>query len=218
MKPRNTALTHGLTTATTASAFFALQHHADAGIIYSGVQNITASFAGNTGGGATAPSFNGAAAEFDVYRLQMGPNIHGAASMVMTWGGPLLNSSHALKKLAAGALISAGQNFAGTWSAAPLRKFQNGVATGGTWASNRSGFAGFQAGPGNLGWVRLKWTNTDGNPDPNTLTVADWAYNDTPGESILAGDTGIPTPEPSSTALLALAAAGAASLRRRRQG
>jgi MYXO-CTERM domain-containing protein len=65
-----------------------------------------------------------------------------------------------------------------------------------------------------LGWIRLEWTDMD---NTETLTAIDWAYNDTPGASILTGQ-GIPAPTPEpSRALLALAGLGAMALRRRRK-
>jgi hypothetical protein len=85
----------------------------------------------------------------------------------------------------------------------------------GTWNSNQAGLAGFQLANGDFGWIRLVWTDTDADVRPNTLTAIDWAYEDS-GAPIAAGDTGA-APEPGSTALLALAGAGAAALRRRRK-
>jgi hypothetical protein len=201
--------------AAATGALFALQHHADAAIIYSGPQNITATFAGNFGHGSQVVTFGPSPFDLSVARMPNGAYVIGQAAVVFTAGGVLLNGSRNLKKLAAGAVISGAQFGTGGASVGFLRVFHNGNPVFGTWASAQTGFAAVLGNDGDFGWLRLKWTNTDGNPDPNTLTLVDSAYNDVPGQSIQAGQTSA-TPEPSSAALLALAGAGAAALRRRR--
>ena len=59
------------------------------------------------------------------------------------------------------------------------------------------------------GWLRVSVDNSAG-----TFVVHDWAYNDTPGVGLLAGE-GMPVPEPGTLGLLAAGAAGVAALRRR---
>jgi hypothetical protein len=55
--------------------------------------------------------------------------------------------------------------------------------------------------------MELKWGGT-ANGFPTSLTLLGWAYDETPGEAIAAGDTGVSSvPEP-STGLMALLATG----------
>lgn len=59
-----------------------------------------------------------------------------------------------------------------------------------------------------FGWVRVTIDNAAG-----TFVINDWAYNDTPGEGLFAGQV----PEPGTLGLLAAGAAGLAAVRRRRK-
>jgi hypothetical protein len=79
----------------------------------------------------------------------------------------------------------------------------------GLWASQTDAFLGVQFTSNvqqYLGWVHLQL-------DVGQATVVGYAYDDQPGQSINAGDTG--TPEPASLSLFALGAAGVLALRRR---
>lgn len=197
-------------------------------MVYSGLQNVTATLASAYGqifqpfnvDGVGPNDFSlrlrrvGSAGSYTSMKVDLLPRF--GANMI-------LNASNQLKKLAAGFSITAGQPFGTVAQNRVLRQYFSNFPgganpVGGTWASNASGFAGvkFQTG-GNTyyGWIRLKWTDTAAPAPANTLTAIDWAYNNTPNAPILAGDTGAPIPEP-TRALLALAGAGAAFLRRRR--
>jgi hypothetical protein len=92
------------------------------------------------------------------------------------------------------------------WKIAPIPR--------GAWyaANMSSGYLGVRftvSGQEYLGWAELT------NVSPYGLTLNGYAYNDVPGEPILAGQTSV-TPEPSSLALFAAGAAGLLALRRRR--
>ncbi len=65
------------------------------------------------------------------------------------------------------------------------------------------------------------WADMTADVAHGTITINDWAYNDTPGGAIAVGQTSSPTtvPEPSTASLLliGLGAAGVRSWRRRKQ-
>ncbi len=229
MKPKTTPLATAITTAASAtggspirllplvpaaaSALFALQSHADAAIIYSGLQNITLAHNAAAGSVEKGLDINGdGVVDFNLSINRA--TATGTVVLVGTGGrGKFLQQgSLTLQKLAKGAIISNGAGAFG--SVALIASVFQGVHNRGLWASGEIGYAGFVLGNGDLGWIRLEWTTTDGTSEPNTLTAIDWAYDNVPGESIAAGQTSS-VPEPGATALLALA--GAAFLRRRRE-
>lgn len=75
-----------------------------------------------------------------------------------------------------------------------------------------TGFVGFSFPDGpdlHFGWARITIDNAAG-----TFVLNEWAYETTPGESIVAGEI---TPEPTSLGLLAAGSLGLASLRSRRR-
>lgn len=93
-----------------------------------------------------------------------------------------------------------------------------GVMAANGFTSGSPGFMGFQfdrAGNTHFGWAEVTVT---ANGDPGTIDVLQWAWEDTPNTSILAGATGsaAAVPEPSSLGLLALGAVGVGAWRRRK--
>jgi len=84
-----------------------------------------------------------------------------------------------------------------------------------------TGFAGFEFKTNvrssyDYGWLRLSVT-ANGSGDPTEVTLIDYAYNETPGQSIETGQESA-TPEPGAKAMMLLAAgfAGVLAWRRRR--
>jgi hypothetical protein len=202
-----------------ASALFALQSHADAAIIYSGPESLTFGPVGATGDQlAIVPITAGLGLTFGVIRKNQAGNHYGAvypsASGLVPFVQNAATGHLGMHRFASGDAITAGANFNGSRN--ELVSFKNGLHVGGTWLKDQTGLAGFELPNGDLGWIRLEWTTTDSDPSPNELIAMDWAYDTTPGETIDAGQTSS-VPEPTTTALLALAGAGAAFLRRRRQ-
>jgi hypothetical protein len=91
-------------------------------------------------------------------------------------------------------------------------------ATGGVrgeWSSGVPGFAGFETGGGDFGWIELEWTGTPAGY-PAMLEALGWGINTVPGEPIYAGETAAPEPGTVALSLLALGAAGILAWRKRR--
>jgi hypothetical protein len=218
MKSKTTTLA---TAATAATALFALQSHADASIVYSDPNIVL-----------TAPGFG-----YFTAQIHLGaggtfiPRVHKAATVsgsvfgrASIFPGSKNQWLHApthgyfIGKLAPNALIgpSAGPwNNPKTDTGGVLRRFRSGSRTG-QWVTGQVGFAGVRisVGGGNYdyGWIRME-VQTDADGVPDILAVNDFAYQTTPNTAINAGAV----PEPSTTTLMALAGAGAAFLRRRRE-
>ncbi len=79
---------------------------------------------------------------------------------------------------------------------------------------DESGYVGFRfesSGSLHYGWARM---TLNSSPDYGSVTIHEWAYNDTSGGSILAGQS---IPEPGHLGGLAALACGAAGLRRTRR-
>jgi hypothetical protein len=199
------------TFAAVGGATLAAATNADAGIVYSGPVNLTASYPpnGNPHFIQTPFSINGIKENMNVggngvskgYAgfshsgpggLKFAMNASGNAAKKYAFGNPIL---------AAGALnTSAPLQTHNIKSGKPFMhgSFGPGLVTG---------YVGFKAPDGDLGWLKVQ-VNDSGSPGyPNEITLVSWAYNNVPGGSIFAGQTGnASVPEPSSLALGLLAA------------
>lgn len=125
------------------------------------------------------------------------------------------NRSYA-KRLASGAVVSSLASFNGF---AQLWREGNGHHTNGSWAaSHETGYAGFKlktvGSQYDYGWLKISVT-PNGSGYPSDVTLIAYAYNDVAGQSITAGEVG--TPEPSTKALMLLAAGFAGVLAWRRK-
>ena len=210
----------GTMLATVAGSALAMATNANASIIYSGIQNVTASRpAGNNFTDAAAFTIGGAAAKVFAYNAN-GSRRSTASAYVKVAGGNFLESNafaFNVKRLASGATISTGQIFGNGHN---LRRKNNYSFTG-QFFNPATGFAGVKFLQGvdtHYGWIRLQ-VNI-GPANAVTTTAIDWAYNDVAGQSITAGE-GVPSaaPEPSTTsmALLAAGSAGVLAWRKRRK-
>jgi hypothetical protein len=90
------------------------------------------------------------------------------------------------------------------------------TTTNGTWVAGQTAIAGIQRAPGQFGWIRLRFDES--NRIPNSISAIEWAYNDS--GSILAGQTTdavVPEPGTMGLMLLSTGAAGILALRRRKK-
>ena len=200
----------------TSGALFALQHHTEAAVIYSGLRNVSLSVShsiGTTWRLNLDPSHAVWNADVNLAIFRSTGRLH----LALSGAGFIGNGSNALAKLGIGQPVSTHKAFSG----GGLLKNAYGGHNEGTWLAGQIGFAGvkFSTFGSNsssntfYGWIRLGWTNMD---NTQSLTAIDWAYNNTPGAPILTGQGIVTTPEP-SRALLALAGFGSLALRRKRK-
>jgi hypothetical protein len=226
----------GIYAAATGSAL-AMSTAADANIIYSGPQNITAKVGTyNYSHGLKTFSINGARFSIAVFKRSFRVSYTGIPfSIKQGWailwgygGGQRFadhGSHYGLRRFFSGNTISShvGQFRRYRGILREVISSTYGDARGhhsfntGSWIAGKTNFAGILVG-GDYGWVRLRFD--DANDVPASITAIDWAYDDS-GAPIIAGDTGAPasTPEPGSLSLLTLAAGatGIVALRRRRK-
>jgi hypothetical protein len=215
----------------------ALAGSADAGIIYSGPQNISVSVGKGSGFRSSLKRIAINRAFSETLIVSHSRTSHFASSRAQLFhqlfghtAGVNLSSkaSGAVRRLASGQMISA--NAPDKFGYRVLLRqatqtYFGAVKQRGPWGATTTGFAGFRyLDVGNqyhYGWIRLKLSGVSPvtSPGQATLTAVDWAYEDTPNTPIAAGDTGPSLiPEPSTLALAALAAgaAGVYALRRRK--
>lgn len=103
-----------------------------------------------------------------------------------------------------------------------LNQASTGGSAFGNFNAGVQGILGVQldsvSGNTDYGWIRVEFT--DQGSLPHTLSLIDWAVNETPGQAIQAGETGVsaaPEPGTMGLGLLAAGAAGVEALRRRRK-
>jgi hypothetical protein len=210
---------------------------AEAGPIYSGVQNVTISL---TGSGTTYADLD---LDFDGtpdFSMLLIRSVFGAASslaagflMGFTSNAVLVDNTFygSAKRLPLGAIVSAG---AGPFSTSTYNPLHGVVNYGGAeypfgvWCAAADagpdcanpGFAGVRfersAATSHFAWIRLRVTN-DADDRPVRITAIDWAYESEPEAAIAAGAGAASVPEPGSLALLAGGAASILAWRRRQR-
>ncbi|MFM7162114.1 MAG: PEP-CTERM sorting domain-containing protein, partial [Planctomycetaceae bacterium] len=141
------------------------------------------------------------------------------------FGRVLITPSNRLAKLANGSAVGTAGRFVGNSSsqlshALTMSGFIQAFA--GDWSMGQTGFFGFafnKSGQRHYGWGELQFDPTSANTNGYGFQITRAYYNDTPGASIAAGDTGGggAVPEPSTFALGLLAAGGVAAYRSRRK-
>lgn len=219
--------------ATTVAVAAGSAHDANAAIIYSGTKNVSIPAMSFTGmyfdiDGQTSSTTKTAGSDiniFDVYGIGT-YNGQKAFYHSVTFFGPNKTGNNTLAtlstttgltlRLAAGVTIG---------SIAPsgtvfgrqndlVNQFYNyntGAKTGpfsGQWTTGGIGYIGFKfvtsANQTDYGWMRVSFDPNAFSHQQVSLTVIDWAYNDS-GGSILTGQ-GLPIPEPNTVALAFLGA------------
>jgi hypothetical protein len=128
-------------------------------------------------------------------------------------------SALVLKRLNSGDAIS---SLAASWMRVGVL-FDGNTSVGheGVFNSGQAGLAALRlptaGGQFDYGWIRLEYSN-GANGLPDSFEAIDWAYNNTPGMAIEAGQqvAGAPEPSTAAMALLAAGAAGVLALRRRK--
>jgi hypothetical protein len=201
-------------------------HSAYAAVIYSGVQNVNAIFAGHVNrivdfdfaGGWDAGlwiSDNGTNSSARVGFLTNlgGPFEYTTARFVGTTIDASIGSGSA-DLLADYDVIGAGSSFiADSGGANPSTTayiFSYDLPTSYQWTSGQTGYFGFQFNPTGS-QVLYGWGKLTAEFGSNSMNLVDWAY-ETSGSSILAGVT---VPEPTSAILCLLGVAGLAKRQRR---
>jgi hypothetical protein len=231
-KPKSDKSKRWLAYSSAVGSALALAGSADAGIIYSGPQNISVSVkkGGSSSGRASLLINKFVVESVDLNNFVGGGSFGSFAGLRRGSNVYVPGHNNYVRRLAAGQAISAGiaggfrinaGSVRGAFMSRSGRYFQLG-----DWPATTIGFAGFRyydaSNQPHYGWIRLSLQGIGGNnPAPQaTLTAVDWAYEDTPNTPIPAGDTGAAIiPEPGTLALAALAAGavGVCALRRRKQ-
>ncbi len=89
-------------------------------------------------------------------------------------------------------------------------------AGSGLWALNASNYLGFSFNAAD-GFKRYGWLRIDVGADPTIRTIMEVGYNNTPGQSILVGQTVVPEPSTVVMGMLATGATGVLAWRRRKR-
>jgi hypothetical protein len=203
--------------ATAAGAALAMTTSADAGIIYSGIQNVSLETSAHHSKtqGLDIKNPGGATASLNLLVRQGAPPAHFLELGGVAGKASVLETGHLLKRFNSGSRISGAQGGGGFINSRPIAA----KPSRGQFAPGVTGFAGFVLNGNEDGWIKLKWEFVSGKVE---LTVISWAYNNTPGGTINAGQTGgsvqtgsVPEPSSLSLALLAAGAAGVLALRKR---
>lgn len=214
----------------TATVVAGQAQHAQASILYSGVQNVPLTDGSpgvyinlvtnaSSGSPAGAPGWDinpyiNTFPTHHLFAIYLPPSTAQDTKLVKS-SSPTAGTAD-VGKLAAGTLIGPSSTLVGQTGVTPHFVFMNDATTG-DWVPAGTGFMGVQftdptTNGGNpvYGWVQISKTVAGEPPvgGPDGITFVDWAYDNT-GSAIAAGDTGAsPVPEPTTLALMAAGAVG----------
>jgi hypothetical protein len=208
-----------------ALASGAVASSASGAIVYSGVQDLSLS-AGVGTANSLAIDVNGGGTDFTLnFLAHDGSNtgrldIASSASSASLATGANKNIAAALSAGAAISASPASNQWGGTNAAKLMTEFDatTGAALAGDWGNVNSKYIGgrIETTPGsnqfNYGWIRISTPSSDAG----AVTVHDWAYETTVGQSILAGQISA-IPGGGAMALFSLGAAGLGRWRKRKQ-
>jgi hypothetical protein len=202
------------------SAVLAAPAAADASIIYSGTVNSSIE---QTGSGPSSSTLNvtldGSLTDFTL-TAQVGGGVIAGVSVSGPGTTYFVADGVGPKALTLGTLISAA-NATGSGGNLSTSTGSPVSVKSGNWSADEvPAYLGLRfdiSGSAHYGWAQLS-IDVDGGVSPRAyVNLIDYAYESQADVSILAGDTTVATPEPSSLALFALGAAGVMALRRKRQ-
>lgn len=192
---------------------------ASGAIVYSGVQNLSLSAGAGTAN-ALAIDVNGGGDDFTLTFLKSNGTNPGRLEIASSASAASLATSNknVAAALSAGSAISsspAPNQWGSTSSTKLMTEFDatTGAALAGDWGNANRKFIGgrIETTPGsgqfNYGWIRISTPSSDAG----SVTVHDWAYESTVGQSIVAGAI----PGGGAMALFSLGAAGLGRWRKR---
>ena len=209
-----------------ALASGAVASSASGAVVYSGTQNLSLS-AGTGTANSLAIDVNGGGTDFTLTFLASNGTNRGrlniASSASAASLGTAASKGGVAAALSAGAAISSSPT-PNQWGATSQTKLMTefdqttGAALAGDWGNVSSKYIGgrIETTPGsnqfNYGWIRISTPSFD----TGSVTVHDWAYETTAGQSILAGQISA-IPGGGAMALLSLGASGLGRWRRRKR-
>lgn len=179
---------------------------ADAGVVYSGIQNIAISQYGSQNLNLDGDAYGDILLKNYVF---LGGNYQGA--YVNFFPGKVVGFTSGFgyaSALSAGTVIDSAAVAGGPFQASLAYGANNPNAQFNTATDAYIGLAFPINAVTHYGWIRVDIDNAAG-----TFVIKDWAYDDVAGQGIEAGAV----PEPGALSLLAVGASGVLAMRRRRQ-
>jgi PEP-CTERM motif-containing protein len=204
--------------AAAAGAALAMSTSADAEVVYSGIQNLTVT-------GNSRKTFHIGSVKAEIQNVEHSSSFGRITSAGI---GSVLTAGIVVAQFSGSGAnkYARGQPILLTGGGAGGVLFGNSGSPGAPGGNPRGnfgpgtvdGFVGILLKNGDRGWVQVKVTSVDGYP--TEVEAIDWAYNNSTGGAIYAGQTSdapvAPEPNTAALGLLACGAAGLLAWRKRR--